>query len=83
MQPPSVLRKLSGHHDKLVMAAQASLLWCHGFCISRQLCKEKINPTHQHDGKNTFYRDTAAAAQKTLPSHLTCHTGRRYVGLKE
>ena len=32
MPLPSVPRKLCSHHDKLVMAAQASPLWCHGFC---------------------------------------------------
>jgi len=62
MQPPSVPRILLGHHDKLVMAAQAGPLWCHGFCIPRQLCNEKKNPTRHHEGKNTRHRDAAAAA---------------------
>jgi len=44
------------------MAAQASPQWCHGFCMPRQLCNEKKNTTHQHDGKNTRHRDAAAAA---------------------
>jgi hypothetical protein len=65
MQPPSVSRIIRGHHNKLVMAAQASPLWCHGFCIPRQLCNEKNNPTRQHDGKNACHRDAAAAAHTT------------------
>ena len=62
MQPPSVPRKLRGHTDRLVMAAQASPQWCHGFCIPRQSCNKKNNPTHQHDCKNACHRDAAAAA---------------------
>jgi len=62
MQPPSVPRKLRGHHDKLVMAAQASPQWCHGFCIPRQPSNEKNNSTRHHDGKNSCHRDAAAAA---------------------
>jgi hypothetical protein len=83
MQLPSVPRKLCGHHDKLVMAAQASPLWCHGFCKPRQLCNEKKNIKHQHDGKNApaltsfgtgqaCHREAAAAA----------HTAERYLQFK-
>lgn len=62
MQLPSVPRINRGHNDKSVMAAQASPQWCHGFCIPRQLCNEKSNPTRHHEGKNTCHRDAAAAA---------------------
>ena len=60
MQLASVPRKLRGH-VKLVMAAQPSPQWCHGFCIPRQLCNEKKNPIRHHDGKNACHRDAAAA----------------------
>jgi len=68
MQPPSVPRINRGYHDRLVMAAQVSPQWCHGFCIPRQLYNEKNNPTRHHEGKNTCHRDAAAAA----------HTAKRW-----
>ena len=62
MQPPSVPRILRDHNDKLAMAVQASPQWCHGFCIPRQLCNEKKNPTRHHESKNACHHDASAAA---------------------
>jgi len=62
MQLPSVPRKLRGHHEKFVMAAQARPQWCHSFCIPRQLCSENNNSTRHHNGKNTRHRDAAVAS---------------------
>ena len=62
MQPLSVPRKLCSHHERFLMAAQASPQWCHGFCVPRKPCNEKNNPTRHHEGKNTRHRDAAAAA---------------------
>ncbi len=68
MQLASVPRKPLGHHNRFVMAAQAAPLprglplWCHGFCLPRKLCNEKINTTHHHECKNAHHRDAAPTA---------------------
>lgn len=62
MQPPSVPRINRGHHDRVVIAAQARPQWRHGFCIPRKICNEKINPTHHHECKNARHRDSAPTA---------------------